>query len=134
MALCLALVGHTATAQKRKKIKTPPSTFTTYWQQAAKYKMEVDLNTENHRFTGTQELQYTNNSPDTLHQVFYHLYFNAFRPGSMMDVRSRSITDPDGRVKDRISKLKPEEYGELKAKSLKMNGKDVKMEHVGTIL
>lgn len=134
MALCLALMGSPAAAQKRKKGKKIQASFTTYWQQAAKYKMEVDLNTKNHRFTGTQELYYTNNSPDTLRQVFYHLYFNAFRPGSMMDVRSRSIEDPDGRVTDRISKLKPEEYGELKAKSLKMNGKDVKMEHVGTIL
>ena len=54
---------------------------------------------------------YTNNSPDTLTKVFYHLYFNAFQPGSEMDVRSRTIKDPDGRVGDRISKLNEDEIG-----------------------
>ena len=34
--------------------------------------------------------------------MYYHLYFNAFQPGSMMDVRSRTIEDPDRRVLDRI--------------------------------
>src|SRR5690625_2619697 len=76
-----------------------------YWQQHVSYKMEVDMNVETYQYTGTQELQYTNNSPDTLNKVYYHLYFNAFQPGSEMDVRSRTIADPDRRVGDRISKL-----------------------------
>lgn len=65
----------------------------------------------------------TNNSPDTLNKVFYHLYFNAFQPNSMMDVRSRTIVDPDRRVGDRISKLKGDEQGFIKVSSLKMDGK-----------
>jgi len=55
---------------------------TSYWQQHVDYKMEVDMNVENFQYSGTQELVYTNNSPDTLDRVFYHLYFNAFQPGS----------------------------------------------------
>ena len=60
------------------------------------------MDVETNRFKGIQRLVYTNNSPDELNQVFYHLYFNAFQPGSMMDVRSRTIADPDGRVKDQF--------------------------------
>ncbi len=106
----------------------------TYWQQEANYTMEIDVDTENHQYSGTQTIEYTNNSPDVLDRVYYHLYFNAFQPGSMMDVRSRTIQDPDGRVRDRISKLSDDEIGYQKVKSLKHDGKDVKFVHDGTIL
>lgn len=104
------------------------------FQQSADYKMEVDMNVNSNQYEGTQILKYTNNSPDTLHRVFYHLFFNAFQPGSMMDERSRSIADPDRRVGDRISKLKPDEIGYLHVKNLTMDGTKVKFEEVGTIL
>ncbi|QED38447.1 M1 family metallopeptidase [Antarcticibacterium arcticum] len=107
---------------------------TTYWQQHVDYKMEVDMNVKNFRYTGTQELVYTNNSPDTLNRVFYHLYFNAFKPGSEMDIRSRTIEDPDTRVGDRISKLTPEQQGFLRVSTLTQNGKTLKMQEVGTVL
>ena len=58
-----------------------------------------------------QNLKYFNNSKDTIDKVYFHLYFNAFQPGSMMDVRSRSLPDPDRRVMDRISKLNKKEIG-----------------------
>ena len=76
------------------------------WQQHAEYTMDVALDVKSHRLTGHQKLVYHNNSNDTLTKVYYHLYFNAFQPGSMMDIRSRTIADPDPRVKDRISNLK----------------------------
>ncbi len=104
------------------------------WQQAVKYKMDIDFNIKKHQFKGTQKLEYTNNSPDTLYKVFYHLYFNAFQPGSMMDVRSRTIADPDKRVGDRIAKLKKNEQGFMEVNSLKLNGKMVQYKSVGTIL
>ena len=56
-----------------------------YWQQHVKYTMDIDMNVVTNRFTGKQQLEYTNNSPDTLKKVFYHLYWNAFQPNSMMD-------------------------------------------------
>jgi len=104
------------------------------FQQAVNYRMEVALDVNTHRYTGTQVLKYTNNSDDTLNRVFYHLYYNAFQPGSMMDVRSRSIADPDARVKDRISKLTPEEIGYLHVSTLSMNGKTLSFQEVGTVL
>ncbi|MBI5373207.1 MAG: M1 family metallopeptidase [Sphingobacteriales bacterium] len=101
------------------------------WQQRVKYVMNIDMDVQTNRFTGKQKLEYWNNSPDTLSRVFYHLYFNAFQPGSMMDTRSRrqgTITvgrgpDWDQRVKDRIQHLKPDETGYQEIISLKMNGK-----------
>ncbi|MCE7055560.1 M1 family metallopeptidase [Algoriphagus sp. AGSA1] len=104
------------------------------FQQAADYQMDVDMDVNTNQYKGTQVLIYTNNSPDTLDRVFYHLYFNAFQPGSMMDQRSRTITDPDRRVGTRISKLKPEEIGYLRVNSLSMNGTPVEYREVGTIL
>ena len=81
------------------------------WQQRVKYTMQVSLNDQDHHFQGTAELVYTNNSPDTLREVYFHLYFNAFQPGSEMDVRSRTIKDPDERVGDRIAELAPHQIG-----------------------
>lgn len=105
-----------------------------YWQQHVDYTMDIDMNVKTYQYKGTQKLVYTNNSPDALNKVFYHLYFNAFQPNSQMDVRSRNIQDPDRRVGDRISKLSPSEIGYIKVSSLKQNGSVVKHETVGTIL
>ena len=105
-----------------------------YWQQHVDYTMEIDMDVESYQYTGTQKLIYTNNSPDVLYRVFYHLYFNAFQPGSEMDVQSLVSPDPDGRVGDRIGKLKPSEIGYIKVTSLKQNGVEIKHETVGTVL
>jgi hypothetical protein len=107
---------------------------TSYWQQKVDYKMDIDVDAENYQYKGKQTLVYTNNSPDVLDRVFYHLYFNAFQPGSEMDVRSRSIADPDGRVKDRISKLTPQEIGYIKPTMLTQDGEKLTYEVAGTVL
>ncbi|WP_044237619.1 M1 family metallopeptidase [Flexithrix dorotheae] len=104
------------------------------WQQRVEYEMEIDFDVNIHQFDGNQKLTYYNNSPDTLKRVFYHLFFNAFQPGSMMDVRSRTIKDPDPRVRDRILHLKENEIGFQKISSLKQDGKDLNYKVVGTIL
>lgn len=98
-----------------------------YWQQHVDYKMEIDMNVKNYQYKGKQELAYTNNSSDTLYKVFYHLYPNAFQPGSEMDSRLKTIADPDKRMvrtfkvaekevkESRIETLKPDEIGYLKS-------------------
>lgn len=104
------------------------------WQQRAEYSMNVDMDVMSHRFAGTQKLVYYNNSPDTLSRVFYHLYFNAFQPGSMMDVRSRTIADPDRRVMDRIYHLKENEIGYQTISSLRQDGRALSYTVEGTVL
>ena len=83
------------------------------WQQAVDYTMDINMDTEAHQYQGEMTVLYTNNSPDVLTRVPFHLYFNAFQPGSMMDTRSRTIADPDSRVGSRIVSLTPEEQGWL---------------------
>jgi hypothetical protein len=106
----------------------------TYWQQRVEYEIEIDFDHLNHTYTGHTELVYFNNSPDTLNRAFFHLYFNAFQPGSMMDVRSLTIEDPDPRVGDRISQLSESERGYMQVERLLQNGKETKIEESGTIL
>ena len=110
-------------AEGQAKSLTEKKTEYERWQQRAEYTMDVDFDHKKHQYSGTQTLVYYNNSTDELSKAFYHLFMNAFQPGSSMDVRSRLISDPDPRVTDRIFKLKPDEIGYLKIKSLKMNGK-----------
>ena len=56
-----------------------------YWQQHVDYTMSIDVDVEAFAYSGEQSLIYTNNSPDTLQRVFYHLYYNAFKPGSGLE-------------------------------------------------
>src|SRR5690242_2501630 len=112
------------------------------WQQRVKYTMNVKLNVKTNIVNGTEKLVYTNNSPDQLDKVYFHLYWNAFQPGSEMDVRSRELgktlingrPDWDDRVKDRISKLDSSQIGFQRIKSLKMNGVEQPTVLHGTIL
>lgn len=96
------------------------------------------MDVETYRYTGTQKLVYSNNSPDTLRRVFYHMYFNAFQPGSEMDMRLQNILDPDGRMMEggesRIALLKPEETGFLRASSLTQDGQELSPVLEGTVL
>ena len=105
-----------------------------YWQQEVDYTMNIVVDANAHQFIGEQRIVYTNNSPDIINRVFYHLYFNAFQPGSMMDVRSRTIEDPDGRIRDRIFNLNEDEIGYHAVQSLRQDGQDLNFDVEGTIL
>ena len=118
----------------------------TYWQQHVDYKMNVTVDVKKYQYKGTQELVYTNNSQDTLRRVFYHLFNNAFQPGSEMDMRLQTVKDPDGRMVDkikvdgkdvkesRISKLLPNEIGYLHISNFKQDGVIATAKEVETIL
>jgi hypothetical protein len=107
------------------------------WQQRVKYKIDANLDVVTNKVTGTEQLQYTNNSPDTLSRVFFHAYWNAFQPNSSMDVRSRELgniiigKDKEGKdlydrykqVYDKISKLTPDEIGYQTIQVVKLNGR-----------
>jgi len=117
-----------------------------YWQQLVDYKMDVSMDVKTYQYKGKQELIYTNNSPDTLRRVFYHLYNNAFQPGSEMDKRLQSIKDPDGRMvtktkvgdkeikESRIAKLQTNEMGYLHISNFKQDGITAVAKEVETIL
>jgi len=93
-----------------------------YWQQAVDYTMEVALDHKSATYSGVQKIVYTNNSPETLNKVFYHLYFNAFKPGSEMAVRQRSSADKNTRFKISLDSLAPNQAGYLRVSGLTQNG------------
>ena len=105
-----------------------------YWQQHVEYEMDINMDVSDFTFDGEQKLVYTNNSPDTISKVYYHLFFNAFQPGSQMDIRSRTIKDPDRRVGSRIFELEEKDYGKLNISSLKQDGKNTVFEERETVL
>lgn len=119
---------------------------TGYWQQHVDYKMDVKMDVKTYQYVGSQSLTYTNNSPDTLKRVYFHLFNNAFQPGSAMDARLQTIKDPDGRMvtkikegdkeikQSRIANLKPSEIGYLHVTGLKQDNQIVQTREVGTVL
>ena len=129
------------------------------WQQHIDYKIKAALDVTTNIVKGTEELIYTNNSPDTLRKVCFHMYWNAFQPNSSMDIRSRELgknllnfkrgaisasnatslgqeatQDWDRRVRDRIQKLAPTEIGYQRVSQILINGKAQKLIEHETIL
>ena len=105
-----------------------------YWQQHVEYEMDIVVDVSDFTYDGNQSIIYTNNSNDTIKKVYYHLFFNAFKPNSQMDIRSRTIRDPDRRVGSRIVALEEKDYGDISVSALKQDGKDVYYEVNETVL
>ena len=49
-----------------------------YFQQEVNYKIAVSLNDTLHELTAFEQIEYTNNSPDTLQFLYFHLWPNAY--------------------------------------------------------
>jgi aminopeptidase N len=60
----------------------PP--YAGYWQQDVHYRIKLRLDATTDIGTGQLSLTYWNNSPDTLREVFFHLYQNAYDTGSYL--------------------------------------------------
>src|SRR4029077_4793926 len=54
-----------------------------YWQQSVAYSLGAYLDEASRVLTAGGRMVYRNNSPDTLREIYFHLYLNAFRPGSL---------------------------------------------------
>lgn len=53
-----------------------------YWQQSVDYKIKGTLKDDQDKLEADEQLIYKNNSPDTLKELYFHLYWNAFKKGS----------------------------------------------------
>ena len=105
-----------------------------YWQQSVDYQMTVNMDVNSFEYSGEQKLIYSNNSPDTINKVFYHLYFNAFKPGSEMATRIISGKDKNKRFSVDINAIPEEEEGRLEVSNVKQEGESLSTEYSGTIL
>jgi predicted secreted protein len=66
-----------------------------YWQQKVDYKIRATLDEANRRLTASEDVSYTNNSPDTLKYLWLQLDQNRFRKDSMGNVTRRYTSSPE---------------------------------------
>ena len=53
--------------------------FPQYWQQKVDYTIDVSLNDKEKTLDAFEKIVYTNNSSDTLHFIWFHLWPNAYK-------------------------------------------------------
>ena len=68
-----------------------------YFQQQVNYKIQVTLNDQKHELDGFESVEYTNNSPDTLGFLYFHLWPNAY--SNNKTELAREIINRDGKKK-----------------------------------
>ncbi|MBS1932813.1 MAG: M1 family metallopeptidase [Bacteroidetes bacterium] len=61
------------------QLSTANSQTNSYWQQQVNYSINVSLNDIENTLDGFEKINYTNNSPDTLFYIWFHLWPNAFK-------------------------------------------------------
>jgi peptidase M1-like protein len=66
-----------------------------YWQNTGNYTIDINFNPDTRLLTGKVDIEYVNNSPNTLQNILFKLYPNIYKKGSirMMPVRPSDITD-----------------------------------------
>lgn len=87
IAVAIAIAGEGTALGSR------PDIGVEYFQQGVSYHIDCRLHTPGDSISGTIELRYCNQSPDTLDAVWFHLIQNAYRPGSHLDHWRRSQGD-----------------------------------------
>ena len=99
-----------------------------YWQQDVYYKINATINSNTDILDGYEELTYFNNSPDELSFVFFHLYENAYQPGSYLDNLAKY-----NHVKVGYGRYESEKLGML-IENISIDGKELKTEFDNTIM
>ena len=66
-----------------------------YWQNTADYDLKISFDPVTRLLSGSEEIIYTNNSPDTLRNFVFKLYPNLYKKGSirLMPVQAEDLTD-----------------------------------------
>jgi hypothetical protein len=97
-----------------------------YWQQSVMYNIQATLNDTDAKLSGNEQITYTNNSPDAIKEIYFHLYWNAFSKGShafeKMDIDPKT--------------LKPSDFGSITIADVQVNGSPIEMkvfESIGQI-
>lgn len=100
-----------------------------YWQQDVYYNIKANINEQTNIITGYEELTYKNNSNDTLSFVFFHLYQNAFQPGSYLHDLTKS-----NNVKPRYGKYESQglniKIDGIKSLSINSHGSEVELKYI----
>ncbi len=129
--LCCLLLASSVTAQQDngnplywKNRKPHPG----YWQQDVAYTIEATIEEQSHIIFGKQTLNYTNNSPDTLRFVYFHLYQNGYVKDSYTHKLSLA-----NNTRPRFGSLEAQQLG-IVLDHIKADGQAVQTELDNTIL
>ncbi|HEY6506124.1 MAG TPA: M1 family metallopeptidase [Chitinophagaceae bacterium] len=98
--------------------------FSQYWQQEVNYKIDVSLDDKNHTLKGFLTLEYSNNSPDKLDYIWFHLWPNAYKNENTAYAK-QIFRDKDGGRK-RWKDMKDKGY--IDSLDFTVNGSKVKTE------
>lgn len=102
--------------------------FPGYWQQDVHYMIDADIDETTNIISGSEKLVYTNNSPDKLTKVYFHLYSNAQTKDSYLDKVYQAQ-----HVYTKFGKYASEGLG-CYVEEIKMNGKSLQAVTDNTIL
>lgn len=94
-----------------------------YWQQQVNYTIDVSLDDKEHSLTGFEKMEYINNSPDTLHFIWIHLWPNAYKNDKT--AFSEQLLE-NGNTRFYFSK--PEEKGYINKLDFKADGNRAQLE------
>ncbi len=110
-------------------LKAQPSD---YWQQHVSYTISGTLIDSIHSFDGKLSVVYTNNSPDVLNEVYFHLYANAFQPGSMMHERAKALGD--FALANKMDNYRKSDWGNYIFSEVTVDGTSARFEVTGTVM
>ncbi len=83
-----------------------------YWQQKADYTISASLDDNLGLVNGVETIDYSNNSNDSLSEIYFHLYWNAMRKGS----HAFNIISADQ------SEMNQTDFGSIDITSISING------------
>jgi len=115
----------------QKKPKPKPKLKTTavapaapYFQQDVKYSIDVTLDDRRHQLRGREELAYTNNSPEPLTFIWFHLWPNAYR-----DNHTAFAAEQRRHNNLKFEFAKQAERGSIDSLNFVVNGQPAKLEY-----
>lgn len=94
-----------------------------YWQQHVRYNIDVSLNDQNHSLKAFLKVDYTNNSPDTLDFIWFHIWPNAYK-NKKTAFAKQLLKDKDGKKLWKTMKDK----GSIDSLSFMVDGQKAKTE------
>ena len=99
----------------------PFAALSQYFQQDVSYQIEVKLDDKNHILRGFESLSYQNNSPQTLQEIYMHVWPNAYK--NKETALAQQLKRNDG---DKIAKAEAKDLGFIDSLDFKVNGSVVK--------
>jgi len=100
-----------------------------YWQQEVNYKIDVTLQSDLRTIIGTIEIEYINNSPDSLDRIYLKAFPNAIQRGSYADLKLRKMNDYS------FANWKPTQEGRLELSEIESTDRPYKsLEKDNTII